>query len=54
MSGTIYERCPACDARLAIEASQADGSTVRCDACSCLLELAPAPADREVASLMAA
>lgn len=54
MSGMIDEQCPRCDASVAIEASQADGSTVRCDACSCLLELAPAPGDSEVISRLAA
>ena len=47
------DRCPACEARLESDPSLQDGDSFRCDACACVIDLAPAPV-AELAALLAA
>ena len=42
MADQIEGRCPACEARLESDTLLQDGDSFRCDACACVIDLAPA------------
>ena len=53
MTVQMDEPCRVCEARCESDLSLGDGDSFRCDACACVIDLAPAPV-AEVTVLLAA